>query len=365
MSQWILIAGCGMQLFFWIAFAFGFRRAHRTPERDTKNHTGIPATPEPISIIIAVRNEAENLPGLIRALDQQSFSPFEVIIVDDDSEDDTVELAENDAESRPWLRLIQQKSPEFPRKKRALMVGIEAAHHDLLAFTDADCRPGPEWLSEISRVHADRGPNTIVVGHAVFSRTPGLLNALARYVSLLTTFQAAATIGLGMPFMAFGTNLSYRRQTFREVGGYGDGMASLSGDDDLFVQRVAGKRAATIVWMGTEESIVMTTAQKSWGTWFRQKMRHHSAGRFFAPRIKIAGLLYWVSMAVVAAATMLYSWIAGVAWILVHALCIGNAFCLLRAKDLILRLPILVPLYFAIQVLFPVAGFFKPQKTWK
>jgi glycosyltransferase involved in cell wall biosynthesis len=367
----IFAASLLIQAFFWIAFAIGYRRARdaslralSSNENDSPQHP-IGVSPENVSVIVAARNEAENIYHLIEALGRQTYSQFEVVVVDDGSIDETMSMLNSLATERTWLRIENVDEPVFPRKKRALMKGIAAAQNDLLLFTDADCRPGPAWLSEHVRLHTANKEPSIVVGHAVFDRSPGLVNTLARYISLLTSFQAGATIGLGVPFMAFGTNLSYRKKTFKSVGGYGDGLQSLSGDDDLFLQRVATYGAARILWMDSEKSIMRTTAQKTWRTWLQQKKRHNSAGRFFAPRVKFAGLFYWASMMGVVASAAMWSWIPIVAWCVVHALCIGNAFCFLKGKDLILRLPVLIPLYLVIQGILPVAGFFKPQKYWK
>lgn len=420
---YVLVPALFVQTIFWLAFAVGYRRAIRSgitggecpaaeaPDpvgaadsaaaaaaadpASTSCHRAGDAEPRPsgITVIIAARNEERQLPELIAALDMQSHPDFEVLIIDDVSEDNTAAVIESAAVSRPWLRLIRISKPVFPRKKSALTVGIKAATHDILAFTDADCRPPPQWLSLLAAAHdrhsgAGHGDDIVVVGHAVFDQKRGILNRFARYISLITSFQAAATIGLGIPFMAFGTNLSYRKRTFEHVGGYADGMASLSGDDDLFVQRVHAEGAARIVWFQNPGGVVRTRAKATARSWLVQKKRHASSARFFARRIKIAGLIYWLSLTGIFAGlpvALIHGLFAGlsgllqstplisvllagsvvVGWLAIHAFCIGNAFCHLRAKDLIPRLPVLAVLYMAYHAIMPVVGFAKPSKTWK
>ncbi|HKL89002.1 MAG TPA: glycosyltransferase, partial [Salinibacter sp.] len=108
----------------------------------------------PISVVVAARNEAKTLPDLLDALDAQTHPTHEVVIVDDASTDETAAIAEAWAEERAHATVLQIAEPTRPRKKNALARGIEAARHDLLAFTDADCRPPPDWLSVLAATHA-------------------------------------------------------------------------------------------------------------------------------------------------------------------------------------------------------------------
>ncbi len=345
-------------------FSVGYARSRRPVER--RPH--LSPDPAPISVVVAARNEEDCLPDLIASLDAQSHRQFELVIVDDASDDETSRIIESAAEGRPWLRLIHIKNPVFPRKKSALMAGIDAAKYDILAFTDADCRPPGEWLSRLASIHGEYDKNVVVVGHALFDRAPGLLNLIARYVGLITSFQAAATIGIGMPFVAFGTNLSYRKQLFNSVGGFGDGLGSISGDDDLFVQRVHALGAAKIVWMADPDAIVCTSAMTTVRAWLVQKKRHSSAARYFTWPVKIAGLFYWFSLTGVLLSSLFVGWLgvaSGVGWLIIHAFCIGNAFCHFEAKDLIPRMPALATLYAAYNATMPVVGIFKPSKRWK
>ena len=353
-----------IQCFFWLAFAVGYRRARKP----VGLCSGPGSNPTPVSVVVAARNEESRLPDLIASLDAQSHPEFEVLIVDDASDDGTAAVVEAAAKSRSWLRLLRVTRPGYPRKKTALTTGIAAAKYDVMAFTDADCRPSPEWLSRLAERHDMYDEDVVVVGYALFDREPGPLNLMARYVALITSFQAAATIGLGMPFMAFGTNLSYRRRTFNSVGGFADGLLSLSGDDDLFVQHVHAAGAARIVWMADQDAAVSTRSMTTFGAWLVQKKRHSSAGRYFRGPVKIAGLFYWFSLTAVLLGPLFTRWsgLAGfVAWLIIHALCIGNAFCHFKAKDLIPRVPVLAVLYTVYNALMPAAGFIKPSKRWK
>jgi len=239
------------------------------------------ADPPPISVVVAARNEASTLPTLLEALARQTHPNCEVVIVDDASTDDTAAIARTWAENRPHARVVQVTDPSPPRKKRALTRGIAAARHDLLAVTDADCQPLPEWLSALAAAHAAADRPLVLAGYSPL-RGAGLVGRFARYEALLEALYTAAAAGLERPYMAVGRNLSYPRSVFENVGGFGlddDRPVPMSGDDDLFVQAVHRHAAAEVRPLYEERAVVPAAAPASWGDWLRQRRRHVSAGR--------------------------------------------------------------------------------------
>ncbi len=255
---------------------WGWRRARQQ---------AIPASDDrpPISVVVPARNEEDSLPALLEALDQQTHPNHEVVIVDDASTDDTVALAEEWTSNRTHARVVSVTDPTSPRKKHALSRGIDAARHDLLAFTDADCAPPPDWLSVLAGTHAASDGDRVLVGYSPL-RGPGLLGRFVQYETLLHALYATAAIGLHRPYMAVGRNLSYPRSVFEAVGGFdhsGGGRESMSGDDDLFVQAVHRQDAAEVRALLDDRTFVPSTAPTSWTAWARQRRRHVSAGRHY------------------------------------------------------------------------------------
>ena len=234
----------------------------------------------PISVVVAARNEANNLPDLLEALDEQTHPSHEVVIVDDASTDDTASIAESWAADRAHATLVRVTDPNPPRKKHALARGIDAATHDLLAFTDADCRPSPDWLSVLAAGHASTNEDCIIVGYSPLQGA-GLLGYFARYETLIAGIYTVAALGWGRPFMAVGRNLSYPRSVFEAVDGFSSVDESMSGDDDLFVQTVHQQEAAPVRALLDPRSYVPTDAPTSWREWLRQRRRHVSAGRHY------------------------------------------------------------------------------------
>jgi cellulose synthase/poly-beta-1,6-N-acetylglucosamine synthase-like glycosyltransferase len=257
-----------------ILIGWGWRRGRRWAA------TPVSEEAPPLSVVVAARNEAEALPDLLDALDDQTHPTYEVVIVDDASTDETAPIAKHWVADRPHATLVRVSNPTSPRKKNALTRGIEAATHDLLAFTDADCTPPPDWLSALAAAHAGTDDDCVLVGYSPL-RGSGLLGSFSRYETLVAGIYTVAAIGWGRPYMAVGRNLSYPRSVFEAVGGFAPVADSMSGDDDLFVQAVHRQDAAPVRPLLDDRTFVPTDAPASWRDWWRQRRRHVSAGRHY------------------------------------------------------------------------------------
>ena len=245
-----------------------------------------------VSVIVAARNESDHIGVLLEALRAQTRRPEEIIIVDDRSDDGTGEIVESYRSGLPALRLIRVN--ELPAgaapKKHALETGIAASAGEILCFTDADCIPPPHWLQRVESLFS---PDTgVVVGmyapvweadESGLSFARGILRRFIDYERFKTSALAAGSAGLRFPWLASGSNFSYRRTVFNEVGGFTGLHGSLSGDDDLFVQRVRRATQWQVVALTDPEATVRTLLPSRWRAFLRQRMRHFSAGRWYDP----------------------------------------------------------------------------------
>lgn len=259
-----LLAFLGYSAFlFGIYMRFLFRR-----EKDQSyNH-------EPLSIVIAARNEAENIARFLPHVLQQDRDRFEVIVADDGSTDDTARLLTEMAETYPHLRTIHTGVPVG--KKQALAMGIRAARYDLLLFTDADCRPASvRWASEMASRFV---PGVeVVLGYGGYSVQKGLLN---RLVQLDTATIAARYAGFalwGNPYMGVGRNLAYRKSLWEKHGGFSAHADLPYGDDDLFVAQAARKDNTALCF--DPAAFTWSVPPQTFSGWFRQKTRHLHAGK--------------------------------------------------------------------------------------
>lgn len=236
-----------------------------------KQHSGI-------SVVIAAKDEADHLPGLFEALQKQDFAgDWEVVLVLDRCRDDSELIAAKYTEIKPLILRIAtiEETPEgWTGKKWALEQGIKTARYNRIALTDADCLPESGWLRGIAR-EMDRGKE-LVLGLGLYRRTAGLLNLFVRFETHLTAMQYIGFAGLGMPYMGVGRNMAYSRAFFQRAGGFSEIAHRLSGDDDLLVNQFArAKATGTMTAAGTR---TISEPPQTFSSWWRQKIRHLSAG---------------------------------------------------------------------------------------
>ena len=236
---------------------------------------------QPLSVIIAARNEEAHLNALLDSLDRQTFPKdlFEVIVVDDRSTDATSSLLHAAAERFPFLHVVRidENRSDLPHKKHALQRGIAAARHEILVFTDADCIAAPEWLDHVSRAFTPEVG--AVAGYSPYANVSS--RSYLRLEEFTNTLFAASAIQWGRPYLCTGRNFAYRRSVFTAVGGFDSIKQSVSGDDDLMLQRIAREKEWTVRYMTGAGSIVRTAAPQSLRQFIHQRTRHVSASRYY------------------------------------------------------------------------------------
>jgi len=294
----VFFAGCLVVQCVYVAWLVrGLRRAALAASADSSLPTlDDTATCPPVSVVVAAHDEASTIGPLLEALAAQTHPNVEVVLVDDASTDATREVLEAAADSRDRWCVVPRSGPDAPSKKRAMAAGVDAATHEILAFTDADCTPPPSWCRGIARCHErlrEKGhEDAVLIGYSPFRPRGGLLGRWSRYETLQTGALTAAAAAVGHPYMAVGRNLSTSRSVYRAVHGSEAGASLLSGDDDLFVQAVARETEAAIVPLLDPATFVPTEPPATWRAWIRQKRRHASAGRAYARSASLHLALY-------------------------------------------------------------------------
>lgn len=268
-----------------------------------------------LSVLIAARNEAHNLPLLLADLQRQRLtaSEFEVIVVDDHSTDETAAVVSAAAQHSPFalrlLRLQDLSGPTRTGKKAALQEAIAAARAPWVVCTDADCRVSPDWLlahhaAHDAGAHFVSGP-VLLTGRGVLAALQGL--ELAGLVA-----SGAAGILLGAPTMCNGANLSYRRASFAAVNGFVGNTHVASGDDEFLLHKLHVAYLAGIRFLKHEQAIVRTAAQPTVRQLLRQRVRWASKWQHYrtaAPR-RLAVLVLAANVAL-AAGLLVLPWQPG------------------------------------------------------
>ncbi len=280
---WLFVAATFVQLVVWWV-VFG-RLAHNpTPgSRSAKVPKGAGGE-TPIAIIICARNEADNLRRYLPSiLTQQYAGAWEVIVVDDASEDETPAVLQFFLGKNARLRVVRISEKKHSGKKHALAQGIAAAKFDNLLLTDADCEPvSQHWLAQMAMVLGEKPETEIVLGYGPMkSSEGGWLNHWSRFETTYTAIQYFSFALAGMPYMGVGRNMAFKKKMFERAGGFAAHWNLASGDDDLLVNAAADARNTAICLH--PDSFVFSESKKTWREWVRQKRRHLSAGRRYRP----------------------------------------------------------------------------------
>ena len=232
---------------------------------------------KPISVVICAKNEYTNLKKNLPLILEQDYPNFEVVVVNDCSEDDSNFLLKSFSKTYPHLNVvtITKNINFFKGKKFALAIGIKAAKNELLILTDADCIPkSNQWISEIQKYFSDK--TQIVLGYSGFEIKKGLLNKIIRFDTIMSAIQYFSWAMAGKPYMGVGRNLAYNRELFFKVKGFSSHYHIPSGDDDLFINQVATKNNVAIEY--SYESQTISPAKSSYHEWVIQRKRHFAAG---------------------------------------------------------------------------------------
>ncbi len=267
-----------IQLFFNLWF---FRRlAFYNPlnKNQTQQH--------PVSVIVCARDEADNIARNLPGLLVQSYpSTFEVIVVNDNSTDETKYVLVELKKTFKFLHNVEltQEAKHITGKKYPLSIGIKEAKHEIVLLTDADCVPASEnWIQKMQDAYSHG--IEIVLGYGAYNKKPGILNKLIRFETFHSALQYLSFALAGMPYMGVGRNLSYKKDLFFKNKGFSFMNHISGGDDDLFINKVATSRNTAIVI--DKEATTLSNPKTTFNQWIRQKQRHYSTSKFYRPMHK-------------------------------------------------------------------------------
>ncbi len=246
-----------------------------------------PAEKIPISVIICAKNEAKNLQKFLPSIVQQEYPIFEIVLINDASSDGSLEIMENFKKKNSNIKIVNVLNTEafWGNKKYALTLGIKAATHKHLLFTDADCYiPSKKWIAKMASVFSTQ--KTIVLGYGKYkAKKVSLLNLLVRFETLVTAIQYFSYAKLKIPYMGVGRNLAYHKSEFYKTNGFIKHMHIRSGDDDLFIQEAASSKNTAICI--DEDSFTISEAPQTFTEWFRQKRRHVSTASHYKIKFQL------------------------------------------------------------------------------
>ncbi|MFH1120488.1 MAG: glycosyltransferase [Bacteroidota bacterium] len=369
-SQWwplvvaLLVALLIQLVYFWFIFSrLAFYNDSKRPVKEPG---------EPVSVIICAKNEYHNLVRFLPGVLDQNYPEFEVVVVNDASDDDTYYLLRELSDKYPHLKLVNitQNLNFFTGKKFPLSIGIKSAKYDLVLLADADCFPaGPDWIQSMQS--AFTGSTEIVLGYGPYAPQPGLLNRAIRFDTLMVAIQYMSLALAGMPYMGVGRNLAYRKSLFFDIGGFVKHYKISSGDDDLFINQVARGSNTRIQPLAAAHTY--SKSKQTFSTWFRQKKRHLTTGRLYRPAHKFVlgmfslsqlaffGLL--IALLVLRADWMLLAGIFAVR-LISQMIIIKKSMIRLNEKHFFLLSPLFEIMLMVINLILGISGLFSRKTQW-
>ena len=251
-----------------------------------------------ISVVIPVRNESSNIIKLLQDLNLQTFNPksYEVIIVDDCSEDDTLDLLKEFVDKAKFdLRIIElrEKNVTSPKKK-AITEAIKIAQGELIITTDGDCRVRKGWLENLWIFYQQKNAK-LISGAVTFLEEKKLFERIqtVEFASLIGS--GAASLQMGFPNMCNGANLAYPKSVFEEVDGYQGVDQIASGDDEFLLHKIADRYPEKIYFLKNPQNIVFTQAKPNWNDFYQQRKRWAGKWKYYKDnRIKLLAFFIFV-----------------------------------------------------------------------
>ncbi len=363
----LFILFCGITLVQIFFYSFFFRRiAFFKPKQKVRS------LQHPVSVVICARDEDENLARNLPGVLVQTYpSTSEVVVVNDNSLDDSKYILQELKKTFKSLKIVEltQEAKHINGKKYPLSVGIREATHEVLLLTDADCVPASEfWIQKMQEAYDENVE--IVLGYGAYHKRAGLLNKLIRFETFHTALQYLSYALAGMPYMGVGRNLSYRKDIFLRNKGFSSINHIPSGDDDLFINKVATARNTAVVI--DPDAVTRSIPKTTWSGWLKQKSRHYTTAKYYKPKHKFLLGLYFITqflfypMLVITA--VFYDWRLALALfglrLLVQGVVFRKAMQKMGEKDLWPWFVLLDMWMFFYYIIFAPALWRKPARTW-
>ena len=234
-----------------------------------------------LSVIIVTSNQdsllRKNLPYVL----EQDYPNFEVIVVNDNSIDDTSDVLESFKKRYPHLRttFTSDSARRISHKKLALTLGIKAATSEWVVFTEPHCRPATnQWLrAMVQSLQNDSKSVDAVVGYTSMEMSNGFISLVRCADNMLRVVRLLCSALCHKAYMAYGTNLLYRRSLFFEHKGYSSHLNLERGDDDIFVnENIAPSRIRATI--GYDASVILDTPDSH--SWMLEKTGRIATRRY-------------------------------------------------------------------------------------
>jgi cellulose synthase/poly-beta-1,6-N-acetylglucosamine synthase-like glycosyltransferase len=239
------------------------------------------------TVVIPARNEASNIKACLDSILAQDYpmDAFEIIVIDDFSEDDTAFIVKAIGHDFPNVRLLSladfyQPGEMNSYKKKAIEKAVSQAKGDWIVTTDADCIVPKQWLT-LYHAFIQKNKPVFVAAPVMFIKEAGILNEFQVLDFLALQGITAAAVGAGKHSMSNGANLAFEKSAFIAVGGYQGVDQIASGDDMFLMHKMKTTLSNRIGYLFHPGAIVLTKAMDTWKGFVMQRIRWSSKARYY------------------------------------------------------------------------------------
>ena len=250
-----------------LVLVYGFRKVPIFSSEITQNKTRF-------SVIIPFRNEAENLPNLLRSINllQYPAEMFEVIFINDASEDASEAIIlKTIKNSRFSIKLLQNNRISNSPKKDAISEAIKNSNFEWIVTTDADCELPKSWLKTLDAFIQKNNP-MMVCGPVIYESNGSFIENFQQLDGLSLQAVTIGSFGLQNPLLCNGANLAYNKEAFLKVNGFSGNDHIASGDDIFLMEKMKKAFPEQVRFLKSEEAIVSTKPQKTWKNVINQRI---------------------------------------------------------------------------------------------
>lgn len=246
----------------------GFKKVNLFSSEEIMAKTGF-------TVIIPFRNEAENLPALLKTIENLEYSKelFEIIFVNDSSEDHSEIIISAALQKSIFsIKMIQNQRISNSPKKDAISEAIKKASFDWIVTTDADCKLPESWLQILDSFIQFNNP-IMVCGPVNYESKNRLIENFQKLDNLSLQTVSMGTFGFQNQILCNGANLAYKKSAFLKMDGFSGNDHIASGDDIFLLEKMKKENPGNVLFLKSKQFIVSTKPQKTWKDAISQRIR--------------------------------------------------------------------------------------------
>lgn len=219
---------------------------------------------EGVSVIITCSNKAELIRKNLEAFLTQDYPEYEVVLVDECSEDETQDILSELQQKYPHLKTTRIfPDTKFRRtKKIAINIGVLAAQYDILLFSEIDCIPDSKnWIRVMQSYFDDN--TAVILGYATYTPANTPLD-IRKYFRFLWFWKMSVLVKNGINLIGNGYNMGYRKKYYLEKRGYTGNTQEYIGYDTEMVQVLSQKGSVKVVKDADARITIGENSKKVW-----------------------------------------------------------------------------------------------------